>query len=143
MACTTGGNRGVDTTVDVRVDLECTFIEYARAATLILETIPAHRDYSMSLNAEQGSNLKAVSGFLSFLLAESASDIPFASIARPVLRILRDARTLRPRILSSNLSLSLSNHPAIPSFSFSLSLSNICIRSHINLYHLRRTATTF
>jgi hypothetical protein len=105
-------------------------IEYARAATLILKTIPAHRDYSMSLNAEQGSNSKAVSGFLPFLLAESAGDISFASIARPDLRILRDARALTPRILSSNLSPSLSNHPAIPSFSFSVSFSNICIRSH-------------
>ncbi|KAJ7924175.1 hypothetical protein B0H13DRAFT_1446988, partial [Mycena leptocephala] len=61
MARTTGGNGGTDTTVDVGLDLERAFIEYARAATLIVETVPAHRDYSTSLNAVQRANLTAVS----------------------------------------------------------------------------------
>ncbi|KAJ7723033.1 hypothetical protein B0H14DRAFT_3520151 [Mycena olivaceomarginata] len=36
-----------------------TFIEYACAATLIVETIPTHRDYQAGLSAEPETNLKA------------------------------------------------------------------------------------
>ncbi|KAJ7826972.1 hypothetical protein B0H14DRAFT_1240621 [Mycena olivaceomarginata] len=39
--------------------MERAFIEYARAATLIVETIPTHRDYQAGLSAEQKRNLKA------------------------------------------------------------------------------------
>ncbi|KAJ7359496.1 hypothetical protein DFH08DRAFT_686171 [Mycena albidolilacea] len=44
----------------VGLDMERAFIEYARAATLIVETIPTHRDYQAGLSAEQKRNLKAV-----------------------------------------------------------------------------------
>ncbi|KAJ7828406.1 hypothetical protein B0H13DRAFT_2437772 [Mycena leptocephala] len=74
MARTTGGSSGVATSTDIGLDLERVFIEYARAATLIVETVPAHREYlfrenavalrtvpaySTGLNAEQRANLKA------------------------------------------------------------------------------------
>ncbi|KAJ7483569.1 hypothetical protein FB451DRAFT_1029190 [Mycena latifolia] len=42
-------------------DLERAFIEYAQAATLIVEKIPAHREFATGLTAEQKSNLTAVS----------------------------------------------------------------------------------
>ncbi|KAJ7909268.1 hypothetical protein B0H13DRAFT_640697 [Mycena leptocephala] len=59
MARTTGGSSGTATSTDIGLDLERAFIEYARAATLIVETVPAHREYNTGLNAEQRANLKA------------------------------------------------------------------------------------
>ncbi|KAJ7908150.1 hypothetical protein B0H13DRAFT_670985 [Mycena leptocephala] len=60
MARTTGGSSGgAATSTDIGLDLERAFIEYARAATLIVETVPAHREYGTGLNAEQRANLKA------------------------------------------------------------------------------------
>ncbi|KAJ7022299.1 hypothetical protein C8F04DRAFT_891721, partial [Mycena alexandri] len=47
--------------VDVGLDLERAFIEYARAATLILEQIPNHRDYGTGLTTDQRNNLTLVS----------------------------------------------------------------------------------
>ncbi|KAJ7082156.1 hypothetical protein C8R44DRAFT_720545 [Mycena epipterygia] len=47
--------------LDAGTDLERAFIEFARAATLILETIPGHRDYATTLKGEQRANLTAVS----------------------------------------------------------------------------------
>ncbi|KAK7045219.1 hypothetical protein R3P38DRAFT_190344 [Favolaschia claudopus] len=41
----------------VGLDMERAFIEFARAATLIVETIPMHREYAGTLNAEQKVNL--------------------------------------------------------------------------------------
>ncbi|KAJ7187542.1 hypothetical protein GGX14DRAFT_383488 [Mycena pura] len=46
---------------DAGLDLERAFIEYARAATLIVETIPSHRDYATELTEPQRENLTAVS----------------------------------------------------------------------------------
>ncbi|KAJ6558754.1 hypothetical protein DFH09DRAFT_922265 [Mycena vulgaris] len=46
---------------DAGTDMERAFIEYAQAATLIVEKIPGHRDYGRELTAEQKSNLTAVS----------------------------------------------------------------------------------
>jgi hypothetical protein len=40
-------------------DLEAAFVEYAKAATLVLEKLPSHRDYS-SLTSEQQRNLGLV-----------------------------------------------------------------------------------
>ncbi|KAJ6558747.1 hypothetical protein DFH09DRAFT_922316, partial [Mycena vulgaris] len=40
---------------------ERAFIEYARAATLVVDKIPSHRDYGRELTVEQKSNLAAVS----------------------------------------------------------------------------------
>ncbi|KAF8157631.1 hypothetical protein K438DRAFT_1861217, partial [Mycena galopus ATCC 62051] len=39
--------------------MERGFIEFARAATLIVETIPAHDEYATELNGEQKANLTA------------------------------------------------------------------------------------
>ena len=41
-------------------DLESAFVEYARAATLILEKIPLHRDYMTRLDDVQRATLKMV-----------------------------------------------------------------------------------
>ncbi|KDR66414.1 hypothetical protein GALMADRAFT_1148554 [Galerina marginata CBS 339.88] len=40
-----------------RGDLEGAFVELARAATLVLERLPSHRDYNTMLNASQRHNL--------------------------------------------------------------------------------------
>lgn len=42
-------------------DLESAFVEYAKAATIVLERLPGHRDYSTILTAEQRHNLGLVS----------------------------------------------------------------------------------
>ncbi|KZP29966.1 hypothetical protein FIBSPDRAFT_726609 [Athelia psychrophila] len=42
-------------------DLENEFIHYARAATIVLEKLPAHRDYNATLNPDQRHNLGLVS----------------------------------------------------------------------------------
>lgn len=42
-------------------DLENGFIHYARAATLVLEKLPAHRDYHSTLTPDQRNNLGLVS----------------------------------------------------------------------------------
>ena len=42
-------------------DLENAFVEYAKAATIVLEKLPSHRDYSSMLNADQRHNLGLVS----------------------------------------------------------------------------------
>ncbi|KAJ7870998.1 hypothetical protein B0H14DRAFT_2345466, partial [Mycena olivaceomarginata] len=52
-----GGGGGAEA---VGLDMEHAFIEYACAATLIVETIPTHRDYQAGLSAEPKRNLKAV-----------------------------------------------------------------------------------
>jgi STAM-binding protein len=41
-------------------DLEGAFVELARAATLVLEKLPMHRDYNGMLNANQRQNLSLV-----------------------------------------------------------------------------------
>ncbi|KAJ6467786.1 hypothetical protein C8R45DRAFT_1105896 [Mycena sanguinolenta] len=43
----------------VALDMERAFIELARAGTLVVETIPTHRDYAAELSAEQKANLTA------------------------------------------------------------------------------------
>lgn len=47
--------------LDAGKDMEEAFVEYARAATLIRETIPGHRDYATVLNVEQRAILAEVS----------------------------------------------------------------------------------
>ena len=42
-------------------DYELAFIEYARAATLVLEKLPTHREYQTLLTATQRANLGLVS----------------------------------------------------------------------------------
>ena len=46
--------------VDAR-DYEAAFIEFARAATIVLEKLPTHSEYHALLNADQRANLSAVS----------------------------------------------------------------------------------
>ena len=42
-------------------DLEASFIEFARAATIVLEKIPSHPDYRVLLNSTQRHNMGLVS----------------------------------------------------------------------------------
>jgi STAM-binding protein len=42
-------------------DLDSAFVEYAKAATIVLEKIPAHNDYRVLLNATQRHNMGLVS----------------------------------------------------------------------------------
>lgn len=51
-------------------DYERAFVELARAATIVLEKLPMHRDYTVLLNAEQRNNLAMVSSCL--VLSSSA-----------------------------------------------------------------------
>jgi STAM-binding protein len=41
-------------------DLESAFVSFARAATLVLEKLPTHRDYKKLLNESQRQNLTLV-----------------------------------------------------------------------------------
>jgi hypothetical protein len=69
MARTTDGKSGNAATSAV---VGLMFIEYARAATLIVETVLAHRDYGTGLHAQQRANSTAVSEcFVSFRLARN------------------------------------------------------------------------
>ncbi|KAI0356862.1 hypothetical protein OH77DRAFT_175344 [Trametes cingulata] len=45
-------------------DYEGAFVEYAKAATIVLEKLPTHREYQTLLNADQRNNLGMVSLFL-------------------------------------------------------------------------------
>lgn len=45
-------------------DLETAFVQLARAATLVLEKLPSHRDYNTVLNVNQRHNLGLVSACL-------------------------------------------------------------------------------
>jgi hypothetical protein len=49
-------------------DLEAAFVEYAKAATLVLEKLPTHRDYQTVLTSEQRHNLGLVRTYLPVLL---------------------------------------------------------------------------
>ncbi|KAH9903372.1 hypothetical protein C8Q73DRAFT_674442 [Cubamyces lactineus] len=51
-------------------DYEGAFVEYAKAATIVLEKLPTHREYDTLLNADQRSNLGMVS-LLSFYMADT------------------------------------------------------------------------
>jgi USP8 dimerisation domain len=53
-------------------DLESAFVEFAKAATIVLEKIPAHPDYRVLLTPTQRHNMDLVSCFLP-LLSLSAS----------------------------------------------------------------------
>jgi len=45
-------------------DIESAFVLLAKAATLVLEKLPTHRDYQVLLTAEQQNNLALVRGVL-------------------------------------------------------------------------------
>jgi STAM-binding protein len=47
-------------------DLESAFVEFARAATIVLEKIPAHPDYRVLLTPTQRHNMGLVSCFLPY-----------------------------------------------------------------------------
>ena len=57
---------------DLQGDLENAFVEYAKAATLILDKIPTHKDYHTRLDSTQRETLISVSacGFDGFSVAE-------------------------------------------------------------------------
>jgi hypothetical protein len=46
-----------------QADLESAFVEYAKAATIVLEKIPAHPDYRVLLSSTQRHNMGLVSYF--------------------------------------------------------------------------------
>ena len=50
-------------------DLENAFVSFARAATLVLEKLPTHRDYKKLLNESQRQNLMLVCDFTIFPLS--------------------------------------------------------------------------
>ena len=52
-------------------DYEGAFVEYAKAATIVLEKLPTHREYDTLLNADQRSNLGMVS-LLSFYIPDTS-----------------------------------------------------------------------
>jgi USP8 dimerisation domain len=54
-------------------DLEAAFVEFAKAATLVLEKLPYHRDYHSVLTAEQRHNLALVR-FIPLFLVLSAPE---------------------------------------------------------------------
>ncbi|KAJ7049187.1 hypothetical protein C8F01DRAFT_1002863 [Mycena amicta] len=53
---------------DMGLDLERSFIQLAKAATLIADTIPNHRDYRSELSEEKRSNLSLVSSSVMCLI---------------------------------------------------------------------------
>jgi hypothetical protein len=55
----TNNNDGTSSLEAVGFDMERAFIKFARVATLVVATIPAHRDYDSGLNGEQRANLTA------------------------------------------------------------------------------------
>lgn len=60
-------------------DLENAFIYFARAATLVLDKLPTHREYYTLLNQTQRGNLNLVRTFrLSSILAHSMPLCPFS-----------------------------------------------------------------
>lgn len=68
MSRTTDGKSGNAATSAV---VGLMFIEYARAATLIVETVLAHRDYDTMFNVQQRANSTEVSEcFVSFAWAK-------------------------------------------------------------------------
>ncbi|KAJ7503878.1 hypothetical protein B0H11DRAFT_1710429 [Mycena galericulata] len=84
---------GPNTSGDIGTDLERAFVEYARAATLIVEKIPGHGDYTGTLSAEQRANLTAVGtffktlGFDIVIFSYIPSSKPSLIIAIPSLRL--------------------------------------------------------
>ena len=50
-------------------DFESAFVEYAQAATIILDKLPSHPEYWSNLNSEQRNNLGLVSIFKKFAYA--------------------------------------------------------------------------
>ena len=69
-----------------RGDLESAFIEFARAATIVLEKIPSHADYRVLLSQTQRHNMGLVSGLNQ--LAPYISSVPRITM-RPVVCIYR------------------------------------------------------
>lgn len=67
-------------------DLERSFVEYAKAATIVLERLPGHREYYETLNVEQRHNLGLVSPLLvcDFDAIRSEWTSTITSCARPI-----------------------------------------------------------
>ncbi|KZT26101.1 hypothetical protein NEOLEDRAFT_270265 [Neolentinus lepideus HHB14362 ss-1] len=68
-------------------DLEAAFVEFARAASIVLDILPAHQDYLSLLNESQRHNLGLVrylslvyAFYVSRLLCESCSDTLVATL---------------------------------------------------------------
>lgn len=82
--------------VDAR-DYEAAFIEFARAATIVLEKLPTHSEYHVLLNADQRTNLGMVSVISSrassFIVG--AQDTPLSVAWRLTCHVLIDLDVYR------------------------------------------------
>jgi hypothetical protein len=78
-------------------DLESSFVEYAKAATIVLEKIPAHPDYRVLLSTTQRHNMGLVSYFYS--IAHDCDSVgrvhfPYECIDEFVFRVLHDVHLI-------------------------------------------------
>ena len=88
-------------------DLESAFIEFAKAATIVLEKIPAHRDYRVLLSSTQRHNMGLVSRFRSLRPPSPPSPCTFVSLvvgtfhmdALAILFIMVSLNAMRSRAL--------------------------------------------
>lgn len=72
-------------------DLESAFVEYAKAATIVLEKIPAHPDYRVLLSTTQRHNMGLVSYF--YPIAHDCGSVgrvhfPYECIDESIFRVL-------------------------------------------------------
>ena len=79
-------------------DYEGAFVEYAKAATIVLEKLPTHREYDTLLNADQRSNLGMVS-LLSFYIPDT-SRIRWS--VRPCIYALRGGHEVQPKLRTTH-----------------------------------------
>jgi USP8 dimerisation domain len=100
-------------------DFERSFVQLARAATIILEKMPTHRDYTTLLNASQRHNLSLVSiPFTAFcftaldlngLVVHSIQSMLFRIIHTSSLTSFSHSMVRKPSIISVNLNLAWLN----------------------------------
>jgi hypothetical protein len=76
-------------------DLESAFVEYVKAATIVLKKIPAHPDYRVILSKMQRRNMGLVSYFISIAIAHDCGSFgwscafPYECIDGSIFRVLR------------------------------------------------------
>ena len=71
-------------------DVESAFVEYAKAATILLEKIPAHSDYRILLTSTQRWNMGLVSDFYPMFYDCGPVGVYIAYGSKFILRVLRD-----------------------------------------------------
>jgi hypothetical protein len=92
-------------------DLESAFVEYAKAATIVLEKIPAHPDYMVLLSTTQRHNMGLVSFFYPVCFDNGGSvghvHVPCECTDECVFRVLHDFRLIQN---CTHFSISRANH---------------------------------